>query len=74
MRFTSVFATLVVFLVPAVLAAPSTLKSVERYAGAKTGNFIVKLKPGVSRKQLIRKLNLPSNTVNWDLINGFSGL
>ncbi|KAH6897978.1 serine protease [Coprinopsis sp. MPI-PUGE-AT-0042] len=72
MRFTTVFATLAVLLAPAILAAPSPLKSVERYAGAKTGNHIVKLKPGVSRKQFIRKLNLPSNTVNWDLINGFS--
>jgi cerevisin len=73
MRFTAVFATLAIFLAPAVLAAPSTLKSVERFSGAKTGNHIVKLKPGVSRKQFMRKLKLPSNTVNWDLINGFSG-
>jgi cerevisin len=73
MRFTTVFATLATLLAATALAAPSTLRSVERYSGAKTGNHIVKLKPGVSRKQFMRKLKLPSDTVNWDLINGFSG-
>ncbi|KAH6897970.1 serine protease [Coprinopsis sp. MPI-PUGE-AT-0042] len=72
MRFTAVFATLAALLAPAILAAPPTLKSVERYTGTKTGSHIVRLKPGVSRKQFIRKLKLPSNTVDWDLINGFS--
>jgi hypothetical protein len=74
MRFVAFFATLAAVLAPVILAGPSAPKSVERYAGMKTGNHIVRLKPGVSRKEMMRKLKLPSDTANWDLINGFSGL
>ncbi|KAF6748693.1 serine protease [Ephemerocybe angulata] len=72
MRFSAVFATLAVLLtVPLALAAPPSLKSVERTSGAKSGKYIVKLKAGVSRKQWIKKLKLNS-AVDWSLVNGFA--
>lgn len=76
MKLSVVFTALAVILTtPGVLAAPGpSLRTVETFSGAKTGNYIVKLKPGVSRKQWIKKLKLSSATVDWDIINGFSGL
>ncbi|EAU91794.1 serine protease [Coprinopsis cinerea okayama7 len=75
MRFFAAFAAATVLLAEPVLSAPGpSLKSVERFPGQTTGKYIVKLRPGVSRKQWIRKLRLAANTVNWGLINGFAGI
>lgn len=72
MRFSAVFATLAVFLAaPIALAAPPSLLSVERFSGPTTGKYIVKFKPGVSRKRWINQLKLNS-VVDWDLVNGFA--
>jgi cerevisin len=74
MRFSAIFATLAVVLAVSLdtaLAAPSALREVERFAGQTTGKYIVKLKPGVSRKQWIQKLKLTS-AVDWALVNGFA--
>ncbi|TFK41179.1 serine protease [Crucibulum laeve] len=72
MHFFSVaFATLALVAAP-VLAAPSPLKSVEKFRGETNGKYIVKLKSGISRKGWINKLQLNS-TVDWALLNGFAG-
>ncbi|TEB37925.1 serine protease [Coprinellus micaceus] len=74
MRFSAIFATLAVVLAVSLdtaLAAPSALREVERFAGQTTGKYIVKLKPGVSRKQWIQRLKLTS-AVDWALVNGFA--
>lgn len=72
MRFSAVFTTLAVLLaVDTAFAAPSALKEVERFAGETTGKYVVKLKPGVSRKEWIKKLKLTS-AVDWSLVNGFA--
>ncbi|KAG2004924.1 serine protease [Coprinopsis cinerea AmutBmut pab1-1] len=74
MRLSTIFTTFAVLLATPVLSAPgASLKSVERYAGPTSGKHIVKLKDGVSRNQWMRKLKLPSDTVELNLINGFSG-
>ncbi|KAJ2932569.1 hypothetical protein H1R20_g4571, partial [Candolleomyces eurysporus] len=72
MRFSTVFATLAVLLAaPVALAAPPSLLPVERFSGPTTGKYIVKFKPGVSRKRWINQLKL-TGTVEWDLVNGFA--
>ncbi|TFK29106.1 subtilisin-like protein [Coprinopsis marcescibilis] len=73
MRFNNLFTTLYVFLVAnSALAIPAALSSVETYSGEVNGKYIVQLKPGVSRKDWVSKLQLSKDTVEWDLINGFS--
>ncbi|KDR69795.1 hypothetical protein GALMADRAFT_282499 [Galerina marginata CBS 339.88] len=55
--FIAAFATVVVLTAP-VLAVPSPLSSVETFSGNTSGKYIVKFKPGVSRKAWIQKLGL----------------
>ncbi|RXW25686.1 hypothetical protein EST38_g147 [Candolleomyces aberdarensis] len=72
MRFSTIFATLAVLLAaPVAFAAPPSLLSVERFSGPTTGKYIVKFKPGVSRKRWINQLKL-TGTIEWDLVNGFA--
>ncbi|KAH6890937.1 serine protease [Coprinopsis sp. MPI-PUGE-AT-0042] len=73
MRFLSLFAALAVVALPSfVLAAPQGPgKAIRKYSGEKNGGHIVKLKPGVSRKQLAKKLKLPPKAVDLGIVNGF---
>lgn len=72
MRFYAVFATLAVLLAASsTFAAPSPLRDVERYAGATSGKYLIKLKPGVSKRSWINRLKLNS-AVDWDVVNGFA--
>jgi cerevisin len=64
---------LAVSLVLPTLAAPSPLRSVEKYGGQTNGKYIIKFKEGISRKDWITKLNLHSKVVDWDVLNGFAG-
>lgn len=57
-----------------VLAAPASLKSVERFQGETTGKYIVKFKPGVSRRKWLNRLKAAPSAVEWDLINGIAGI
>lgn len=77
MRFsTAVFTSLLLAVIPAFAAPAATaaLHEVEAYRGTKNGQFIVKLKEGVSRADIIKKLGLKV-TSEWDtILNGFAGL
>ncbi|KAG6908317.1 hypothetical protein DXG01_005293 [Tephrocybe rancida] len=59
-------------LVAPVLATPAPLRTVERFNGETTGKFIVKLKEGVSKSDVLASLNV-NVTHEWDLIHGFAG-
>ncbi|KIM37988.1 hypothetical protein M413DRAFT_448033 [Hebeloma cylindrosporum] len=72
MRFFAAVLLAVSLVLPS-LAAPSPLRSVERYGGQTSGKYIVKFKKGISRKDWIAKLNLHSKVVDWDVLNGFAG-
>ncbi|KAH6910920.1 serine protease [Coprinopsis sp. MPI-PUGE-AT-0042] len=76
MRFLSLFAALAIVLPALISAAPQgpAEKGIKRFSGPKKkGGYIVKLKPGVSKKQLAKKLGIPAKSVDLGLINGFSG-
>ncbi|TFK29088.1 subtilisin-like protein [Coprinopsis marcescibilis] len=72
MRLTSYLSTVSVLLAAftAIHAAPPV--PVAKYSGATSGRHIVQLKPDASRSDWIQKLGLPEDTVQWDLINGFT--
>ena len=56
----------------AVISSP--LRTVEKTDGAKTGRYIIKLKDGVSRSSVLKKIRLSGNTTtDWTVFNGFSG-
>lgn len=70
--FTAVLAALT--LVAPVFAAPTSLRTVEKYDGKTSGKFIVKLKDGVSKSAILRLLKGGSAvTDDWKLFNGFAG-
>ncbi|EAU82190.1 serine protease [Coprinopsis cinerea okayama7 len=70
MRFFSVIAAgLALFAATPALAGPTTLKSVERYQGETSGRYIVKFKPGVSRRNYINRLKIKA-AADWDILNG----
>ncbi|KAF8662099.1 hypothetical protein AX16_001209 [Volvariella volvacea WC 439] len=76
MRF-SVFAIAsVVFAAVPAFAVPSPLRQVETYNGEKTGRYIVVLKDGVSKDNVIGNLRTAGAPIEvadeWDIINGFS--
>jgi cerevisin len=70
--FNSLVALLSVSLAGVVLAAPPSLKSIERFQGETTGNYIVKFKAGVSRRKWVNRLK-SAPSAEWDLINGIAG-
>jgi len=56
----------------AVIGTP--LRAVEKASGAKTGRYIIKLKDGVSRSSILKKIKLSGNaTTDWTVFNGFAG-
>ena len=71
--FNSLVALLSVSLAGVVLSSPVSLKSVERFQGETTGKYIVKFKPGVSRRKWVNRLKSAPSAVEWDLINGIAG-
>ena len=74
MRFFSVLvATVSLSLAGTIFAAPTTLKSVERYQGEVSGKYIIKFKPGVSRRTWINTLKADSTAADLDIINGIAG-
>ncbi|RXW14513.1 hypothetical protein EST38_g11343 [Candolleomyces aberdarensis] len=72
MRFFSVLTAVSLSLTGLVFAAPTTLKSVERYQGEVSGKYIVKFKPGVSRKNWITNLRADLTAADLDIINGIA--
>jgi len=71
MRF---FTTALSFSLLAVsaLGAITPLHSIERFNGPTTGRFIIKVKDGVSKANLLAKVGA-SVTHNWEILNGFAG-
>lgn len=73
MRF---FSTLATFLTLAIagsaLAAPSSLKVVERSDGEVSGKHIIKFKKGVATKNWINRLKHGKNAAKFDIINGIA--
>ncbi|KAJ2926091.1 hypothetical protein H1R20_g11005, partial [Candolleomyces eurysporus] len=74
MRFFSVLTAVSLSLTGLVFAAPTTLKSVERYQGEVSGKYIVKFKPGVSLRssKFYTKLKADLTTADLDIINGIA--
>ena len=54
------------------LGTVTPLHAIERFDGLTTGRFIVKVKDGVSKENLLAKVG-PAVTHNWDILNGFAG-
>jgi cerevisin len=74
MRFFSVLAAAVsLSLGGLVFAAPTTLKSVERYQGEVSGKYIVKFKEGVARKNWINTFKSDLAADDLDIINAIAG-
>ena len=81
MRFSATFIAALAFIIPGVVAAPTTpLHNVRTFNGPKnTGTFIVKLKDNVSKSTHFSKMagsfNISEVTHTWDssLLNGFAG-
>lgn len=74
MRFFSVLAAAVsLSLGGLVFAAPTTLKSVERYQGEVSGKYIVKFKDGVSRTNLVNSLRSDLAVDDLEIINAIAG-
>ncbi|KAM6493475.1 serine protease [Amanita muscaria] len=72
MRFTSAALALLALVVPAICAG---LITVERANGRTSGNlkYIVTLKKGVNKADLISQMKTFNVTDKWDIINGFAG-
>ena len=75
MKLLSLTAYILLFVPVAHSAAViGPVHTVETFAGPKTGGFIVRLKPGVSRSAVLKKISLSGNTeTDWKIFNGFSG-
>ncbi|KDQ26232.1 hypothetical protein PLEOSDRAFT_31354 [Pleurotus ostreatus PC15] len=73
MRLLSSVLTFFVLCAP-ILAVPTTLKSVESFAGERNhGSYIIKLKPGVAKNNILKSLGEKA-THQWDAaLNGFAG-
>lgn len=70
--FTAVLAALA--LASPIFAAPTSLRTVEKFSGETSGKFIVKLKAGASKSLILKLLKGGSSvTDNWKLFNGFAG-
>nr|AIN44165.1 serine proteinase [Volvariella volvacea] len=76
MRFSIFAIASVVFAVVPAYAAPSPLRQVERYDGETTGRYIIVLKDGVSKDNVLGNLRTSGAPIEvaaeWDIINGFS--
>ncbi|KAF8662086.1 hypothetical protein AX16_001196 [Volvariella volvacea WC 439] len=75
MRFSIFAIASVVFAAVPAFAAPSNLRTIEKFAGETTGKYIVVLKDGVSKADVLgnlRSTGIASDSVEWDIINGFS--
>jgi hypothetical protein len=71
MRF---FTTVVSFSFPAIsaLGTVTPLHAIERFNGTTTGRFIVNVKDGIRKENLLAKVG-PAVTHNWEILNGFAG-
>ncbi|KIM41100.1 hypothetical protein M413DRAFT_445822 [Hebeloma cylindrosporum] len=71
MRF---FTTAVSFSLLAIsaLASVTPLRTIERFNGPTTGRYIIKVKAGVSKHNLLAKVG-HTVTHNWEILNGFAG-
>lgn len=57
-----------------VFAVPTTLHTIEKYAGETTGRHLIKLKPDVDKTSLVQQMKEAGNvTHEWNIINGFAG-
>ncbi|KAM6493468.1 serine protease [Amanita muscaria] len=72
MRFTSAALALLALVVPALCAG---LITVEKANGRTSGNlkYVVTLKKGVNKADLISQMKTFNVTDKWDIINGFAG-
>jgi len=69
------FSTTVLALLSLAGSALSAL-TVDKYPGAATDRYLVKVKDDVSKDNLIAQIKKDGGEVthNWDIINGFAGL
>ncbi|RDB29494.1 Cuticle-degrading protease [Hypsizygus marmoreus] len=73
MRFFTAVVAAIALAAPA-FAAPSPLRTVEKFNGGTSGRYIVKVKDGVSRAALFKQLNVnPTVSHDWKIVNGFAG-
>jgi cerevisin len=57
-----------------VFAVPTTLHTIEKYAGETTGRHVIQLKPGFDKARLVQQMKKAGNvTHEWDIVNGFAG-
>jgi len=57
------------------LAAVRPLLPIQKYDGPTSGRFIVKLKDGASKTELLQHAAQGGEvTHDWDIINGFAGM
>ncbi|KAF8646921.1 hypothetical protein AX16_007013 [Volvariella volvacea WC 439] len=73
MRF-SAFATILLAALP-VFGAPNPLLPIQKYQGRATGKYIVVLKDGVSKANVLSTLGAPiatAESIQWQIINGFA--
>lgn len=68
---TSAFISLALVALPA-FAAPSPLRTIEKFMGKTTGRYIVKLKEGISKKAVMDRLPIEVSH-DWKILNGFAG-
>ncbi|KAG6808519.1 hypothetical protein H0H87_012836 [Tephrocybe sp. NHM501043] len=71
MQFFAAVLTAIALAAP-ILATPTALRTVEKFSGEKTGKFIVELKEGASKINVLASLNA-NVTHDWSLIHGFAG-
>ncbi|KAG6855405.1 hypothetical protein H0H87_003443, partial [Tephrocybe sp. NHM501043] len=70
MRFFAAILTAIALAAP-ILVTPTALRTVEKFSGEKTGKFIVELKEGASKINVLASLNA-NVTHDWSLIHGFA--
>lgn len=70
--FTAVLVSLALAIASGVFSGPATLHTVEKYQGATTGRYIVKLKEDVTKSSVVSGLR-KSVIHDWKHLNGFAG-
>ena len=74
MRFFTAIITAVALALPAFASPVAPLHDIDKFSGATTGKYIVKLKDSASKAAILAKINKASVTHDWGLINGFAGM
>ncbi|GLB42668.1 putative peptidase S8 family protein [Lyophyllum shimeji] len=72
MRFFTAVLAAIALAVPAFAAPASTLHTVQKFDGATTGRYIVKLKDGVTKASVLGEAKAKSTHADWEIINGFA--